>query len=162
MFVQDCTCNDNNTLLTKHRGYAKLVNNQCRNGIENYLSNAYITRRDPNHPNFFLYGIDSRTKRALIEIHTNDFDQNDDEEEEEEDKDLTQNTIWLVDQTYEITALAFNESGKQLYMAVEHDQLAIIYRLGVSENSLILNLIRKSFLFLFRKIFVNKIVIQNN
>ena len=99
-----------------------------------------------------LYGIDSRTKHSTLEIHTNDFDQDD----EDEDEDLTKNTIWLVDQTYEITALVFNESGKQVYMAVEHGQSAIIYRIGVSEN-FIFN--QKNVIFIFnRKIFVNKIV----
>ncbi len=134
IFSQDCTCNDNNnTLLAKHRGYVKSENSQCINGIENYLSNVYITRRDANSPNFFLYGIDSRTKHTTVEIHTNDFDQNDDDDEEE-NEDLTRNIIWTVDQTPEITAVAFNDSGKQEYIAIEHDQLAIIYRTGVSEN----------------------------
>lgn len=129
----DCTCNSNSTLLTKSRGYIKSTNSQCQNGIENYLSKAYVTRRDINQPNFFVYGIDSRTKRGTVKILTNDFDQNDDDEDEDEYP--TQNTVWLIDTTYEITALAFNESGKQVYMAVEHDQLATIYRIGVSENS---------------------------
>jgi len=107
------------------------VNSQCVNGIENYLSTAYLTRSDPNHPNFFLYGIDSRTKRPTIEIHTNEFGQNNDEDED--DEDLTENIIWLIDPSYEITGVAFNESGNQLYIAVEHDQLGIIYRTDVSE-----------------------------
>jgi hypothetical protein len=129
IYSQDCLCNANNTLSTKRRGYIKSEDSQCQNGIENYLSDAYITRRDLNHPNFFLYGIDSHTKRATVEIHTIDFDQNDDE-----DEDLKHNTVWLVDQTYEITALVFNENGKQVYMAVEHNQVSSIYRIGVSEN----------------------------
>jgi hypothetical protein len=134
IYSQDCICNENNTLLTKRRGYVKSGNSQCQNGIENYLSNAYITRRDLNHPNFFLYGIDLHTKRTSVEIHTSDFDQNDDDDDDDEDS--KQNTIWLIDQTYEITALVFNENGKQVYMAVEHGQSAIIYRIGVSEDSL--------------------------
>jgi hypothetical protein len=129
-FSQDCACDANSTLLTKRRGYVKSENSQCRNGIENYLSDTYITRRDLTHPSIFLYGIDSHTKRATVELHTNDFDQNDDEDE---DEDLTRNTVWLVDPKYEITSLVFNENDKQIYMAVEHDQLAIIYRTGVSK-----------------------------
>jgi hypothetical protein len=132
IYSQDCTCNDNNTLSTKRRGYVKSGTSQCMNGIENYLSNVYITHRDANHPNFFLYGIDSRTQRATIEIHTNDFDPIDGDEDE--DEDFTENIIWTIDQTYAITAVAFYEDGKQVYMAVEHEQSTIIYRVDVSEN----------------------------
>ncbi|CAF0925285.1 unnamed protein product [Adineta steineri] len=126
---QDCTCEANTTLSTKRRGYMKSTNSQCRNGIENYLSDTYITRRDLNHPNFFLYGIDSQTKQTTIEIHTNDFNQ-DDDDEDDDDEDIKRNTIQFADKTYEITALAFDENTKQVYIAVEHDQSAIIYRMN--------------------------------
>ncbi|CAF0753970.1 unnamed protein product [Adineta steineri] len=126
---QDCTCEANTTLSTKRRGYMKSTNSQCRNGIENYLSDTYITRRDLNHPNFFLYGIDSQTKQTTIEIHTNDFNQ-DDDDEVDDDEDVKRNTIQFADKTYEITALAFDENTKQVYIAVEHDQSAIIYRMN--------------------------------
>ncbi|CAF0871036.1 unnamed protein product [Adineta steineri] len=126
---QDCTCEANTTLSTKRRGYMKSTNSQCRNGIENYLSDTYITRRDLNHPNFFLYGIDSQTKETTIEIHTNDFNQ-DDDDEDDDDEDIKRNTIQFADKTYEITALAFDENTKQVYIAVEHDQSAIIYRMN--------------------------------
>ncbi|CAF1083583.1 unnamed protein product [Rotaria sp. Silwood1] len=136
IFTQDCTCNDNSTLLTKSRGYVKTINSQCSNGIENYLSDAHVTRRDPNHPNFFVYGIDSRTKHPIVEIHTNDFDETVDDDDDDDDDDdeinevMIQNTSWLVDETYEITALAFDENGKQVYMAVEHDEFTFIYSIG--------------------------------
>ena len=146
IFAQDCTCNDNSTTLTKPRGYTKSVNNQCRNGVEKYLSDVYITRRDLSRPNFFIYGIDSLKKRPLVEIHTNQFDEggNDDDDDEA----FTQNVIWFVDPTYEITALVFDNSGKLVYMAVEHDQLAIVYRMSVSENILPLIYDRLSFFLL--------------
>ncbi|CAF0780089.1 unnamed protein product [Rotaria sordida] len=136
IFTQDCTCNDNSTLLTKRRGYIKSINSQCNNGIENYLSDVQITRRDPNHPNFFVYGIDSRTKKSIVEIHTNDFDDNIDDDDNDDDDDdddnevVIQNTTWFIDETYEITGLVFDENGKQVYIAVEHDESSIIYSIG--------------------------------
>ncbi|CAF3131473.1 unnamed protein product [Rotaria socialis] len=131
ILTQDCSCHDNNTLVTKRRGYVKPENNHCNNGIEDYLSDAFITRRDPNQPNFFVYGTNSRTNRTIAEIHSNDFDQEqDDDEDDEDDEVLTKNANWSVEEAYEITALVFDENSKQVYMAVEHDQSSIIYRIG--------------------------------
>ncbi|CAF2846878.1 unnamed protein product [Rotaria sp. Silwood2] len=133
IFTQDCTCNDNSTILTKQRGYVKSLNSQCANGIENYLSDAHVTRRDPNHPNFFVYGINPRTKHAIVEIHTNDFDDTVDDDDDDDDEDseaIIQNTTWFVDETYQITSLVFDQNGQQVYMAVEHNEFSIIYSIG--------------------------------
>lgn len=130
---QDCTCSETNNTRSTKRGYVKSENSQCINGVESYLSNAYVTRRDPNQPNFLLYGIDSRTQRPTIEIHSNDFNQNDDDDEDE-DEDFSDNLVWSLDPTYDITAVTFDETGQQFYIAVERDQLTTIYKLNVSDR----------------------------
>ncbi|UJR37943.1 hypothetical protein I4U23_030628 [Adineta vaga] len=122
---QDCSCNENNnTLLTKRRGYAKSIDNQCQHGIENYLADTFVTRHSPSERSFFIYGVNAETKQSIVEIHSNDFDQNDDD-----DEDLIRNPLWSMDQRYEITALAFDENSKLIYMAVQYDRTASIYRI---------------------------------
>jgi len=126
----NCVCNENRTYVSKTRGYTKSDHSQCTNGIESYLSQAYLTRRDVSHPNVLIYGKSLQTKRSIIEVYTNEFSQDDDEEEEEEE--LTKNPIWSsVDETYQITTLTFNETGNQIYVAVEHEAKSIIYRVNV-------------------------------
>lgn len=135
IFAQDCACNENSSLITRSRGYVKSKYSQCTNGVEKHLSDAYVTHRDPNQPSIFLLGIDSLTKHPIVEIHTSDFDQNDDtEDDEDEDEHYRPNKTWLIDETYDVTALVFDENGKQVYMAVEHDQSAVIHRIRVNEN----------------------------
>ena len=122
------------------RRYVKATDNQCTDGVESYLLDAYVPRRDSNHPNFFVYGTNARTKRPSIEINSNGFDQSaantedDDEDDEEPEEELTKNTIWFVDEGFEITALVFDENGKQVFMAVKHEQSTTIYQIGVSRH----------------------------
>jgi hypothetical protein len=102
-------------------------------GMETYLSDAYVARRDSNQPNLFLYGTDTRTKRSIVEVHTNGFD-NDDDENDDDDDDVLKNTRWLIDSKYHIIAIVFDDNSKQIFMAVEHDESTTIYRIGVREK----------------------------
>ncbi|CAF1089380.1 unnamed protein product [Adineta ricciae] len=121
--LQDCSCHGNNTLVTKSRGYVKSVDNQCRHGVENHLTDALVTRRDPNSRNFFIYGLNSQTKRISAEIHSNDFDQDEDDED-----DGPRNPIWSTEPELEITALVADDANKFVYMAVQNDDLTTVYR----------------------------------
>lgn len=129
----DCACSENSTMSTKRRGYAKDVDNQCRNGIEHYLADTLLTRRDPMRPNFFLYGVDPQTKRAAVEVVTNEFQQ--DDEDDDEEQSAAPRPVWSIDPTYEITAVFSDESSKQLYMAVEHSHTASIFRVEVGRTA---------------------------
>lgn len=133
---QDCTCSENNATRSTKRGYVKSDSSQCINGVESYLSNAFVTRRDPNQPNFLIYGVNSRTQRPTIEIHSNDFNQDtdDDNDEEDEDDNSSENLVWSVDPSYDITAMTFDETGQQFYIAVDREQFAIVYKINVSES----------------------------
>jgi hypothetical protein len=130
-FSQDCLCTDNSTVTTKRRGYEKATENQCRNGIEHYLADTLVTPRDPTRPRVFLYGVNPQTKKATVEILTNDFEQNGDDDGDDDEAESRRNPVWSIDQAYEVTAVFSDESSKQVYMAVEHNQLAIIYRVEV-------------------------------
>ena len=136
--------------------YVKSTNSQCSQGVETYLSDAYVLRRDSQQPNFFIFGTDARTKRSIVEIHANGFDSHDADDDEDEEN-LVKNTVWLVDPTYEITASVFDENTKQTYMAVEHDQSAIIYKTSVRNTTgpMLRNLL--IFVFSYSKIFANRI-----
>lgn len=127
-------CGRNSTLWIFR--YVKSASSQCLDGVEAYLSDAFVQRRESNQPNLFLYGTDARTKRSIVEIHTDGFDGEKMEEDDDEDEieDLMKNTIWSVDPTYEITAIAFDEPSKQVYMAVEQDQTNVVYRISVGVN----------------------------
>lgn len=134
--------------------YVKSGNSQCSQGVETYLSDAYVLRRDSQQSNFFIFGTDARTKRSIVEIHTNGFDSHDDDEDEE---NLVKNTVWIVDPTYEIIASVFDENTKQTFMAVEHEQSAIIYKTSVrrTRDPMLRNLF--NFVFFCSKIFANRI-----
>lgn len=131
--ADDCGCHENRTVSTKRRGYVKTTENQCLDGVETFLSDAFVQRRDSNQPNLFFYGNDERNKRPIIEIHTNGFDHQETDENDDEDdevEELIKNTIWSIDPTYEITAITFDETNKQVYMAVEQDQNSVVYRIS--------------------------------
>lgn len=119
-------------------------------------------RRGPNHPNLLLYGLSSRSSHAVVEIHSNDFGQDDDDEEKDEDdgndEASKQSVSWLVEEKDEITALVFDESTKQAYMAVNNGQTSSIYRFAVSEECLNGDLVEILYLFFDRKIFTNQVV----
>ena len=131
---QDCTCDDtnNSTRSARRRGYVKSENSQCISGVESYLTNAYVSRRDPHQPNLLIYGVNSRTQRPTIEIHGNDFNQNDNDDDEDEDS--SENLAWILDPNYDITAVTFDETGQQFYIAAENQQFAIIYKINVSHR----------------------------
>lgn len=136
--VDDCGCHENRTVSTKRRGYVKTTENQCLDGVETFLSDAFVQRRDSNQPNLFFYGNDERNKRPIIEIHTNGFDHQETDENDDEDdevEELIKNTIWSIDPTYEITAITFDETNKQVYMAVEQDQSSVVYRISVRREN---------------------------
>ena len=136
--------------------YVKSVNSQCTQGVETYLSDAFVLRRDSQQPNFFLYGTDARSNRSIVEIHSNGFDSHEVDDEEDEEN-VVKNTVWSVDPTSEITAGVFDENTKQIYLAVEQDQSAIIYKISVGKESGLIALI-----FVSSRISENRLEPTNN
>lgn len=108
-------------------------NSECLDGIEDYLSDASVMRRESNQPILFLYGNDKKTNNGIIEIENNDFyahgDEQDDEDEDEDE--FTRNLIWKTDSSQQVKAIVFDESSKQVFVAIENEQLSFVYRLGV-------------------------------